>query len=215
MLENLRYYIIYLALLTSVIGVFYYPKLPSNKAKFLLCLVSFSFVTELVGKYFTAWTGLLNYYVYNFYMLASFSSYIILLYMLLLKLLYKRLATLFLILFLLFYFINIMFLQNNPETTFTYSFAVGVGFVLILSCLYLVEIFNSDKILNFKKSIYFWFVIGILAFHVPFLPFMLALNWFLIDKDESVFSIVLFILNLLMYICFSIGFIWSEKKYNY
>jgi hypothetical protein len=215
MLENLRYYIVYLALLTSIIGVLYYPKLPCSKAKFLLCLVIFSFVTELVGKYFTAWTGFLNYYVYNFYMLASFSAYLILLRMLLLKLLYKRLATLFLILFLLFYFINIMFLQHDPETTFTYSFAVGVGFVLILSCLYLVEIFNSDKILNFKKSIYFWFVIGILVFHVPFLPFMLALNWFLIDKDESVFSLVLFILNLLMYICFNIGFIWSEKKYNY
>jgi hypothetical protein len=215
MIIDLRSCIVYLPLLTCVIGLIFFQKLPSNKAKFLLFIVSFSFLAEFVGKYFNAWTGLLNYYVYNFYMLASFSSYIILFRMLLIINFYKRLSLFLLILFLLFYVINIFFLQNTTDTAFTYSFALGVIFILILSCLYFVEIFNSNKIMNFKKSVFFWFVIGILVFHVPFLPFMLAVDWFLIEKDESIYSLVLFILNLLMYICFNIGFIWSEKKYNY
>ena len=177
--------------------------------------IVFSFLTEFVGKYFTLWTGLINFSVYNFYMLASFSAYIILLYALLRKLACKRIAICLLIFFYLFYFFNLYYFQYQNDTVFTNSFALGVVFVLLLSCCYFIEIFNSEKILNFKKSIYFWFILGILLFHVPFLPFMLAIKWFLIKNDESIFSLVLFILNLLMNSCFIIGFLWSEKRYNY
>jgi len=215
MFENLRFYIIYLALLSSIIGIRFYNKLPNNKAKSLLYIIVFSFLTEFVGKYFTSWTGLINFSVFNFYMLASFSAYIILLYALLQKSTCKRIAIGFLIIFHLFYFFNLYYFQYQNDTVFTNSFALGVIFVLLLSCCYFVEIFNSEKILNFKKSIYFWFILGVLLFHVPFLPFMLAIKWFLIKNDESIFSLVLFILNLLMNSCFIIGFLWSEKRYNY
>jgi hypothetical protein len=213
MFEFLRSYIIYLALLSGSIGLISMHKLPGKKAKFLVILIWFSALIEFVGYYFTYWTGLLNYYVYNFYMFVSFSAYILLLRSLLLKINYRLTAVYFLILFMLSFFLNIMYFKEDPNRSFTYSFAIGV--VLILSCLYLVEIFNSDKILNFKRSVFFWYILGILVFHVPFTPFMLAINWFLIKQDDSVFSLVLFILNILAHSCYIIGFLWSEKKYNY
>jgi hypothetical protein len=79
----------------------------------------------------------------------------------------------------------------------------------------LVEIFNSDRVLYYKKSIYFWFVLGILIFHVPYMPFMLAVKLFIKGDIQGLYSVVLFTLNLLMYSCFIIGFIWSEKRFNY
>lgn len=215
MFEFLRSYIIYLALLSGCIGLISMHKLPGKKAKFLVILIWFSVAIELVGYYFTYWTGLLNYYVYNFYMFVSFSAYILLLRSLLLKINYRMTAVYFLILFVVSFFLNIMYFKEDANRSFTYSFAIGVLLVLILSCLYLVEIFNSDKILNFKRSVFFWYIMGILVFHVPFTPFMLAINWFLIKQDDSVFSLVLFILNFLAHSCFIIGFLWSEKKYNY
>jgi hypothetical protein len=215
MFEFLRSYIIYLALLSGSIGLISMHKLPGKKAKFLVILIWFSALIEFVGYYFTYWTGLLNYYVYNFYMFVSFSAYILLLRSLLLKINYRLTAVYFLILFILSFFLNIMYFKEDPNRSFTYSFAIGVVLVLILSCLYLVEIFNSDKILNFKRSVFFWYILGILVFHVPFTPFMLAINWFLIKQDDSVFSLVLFILNILAHSCYIIGFLWSEKKYNY
>lgn len=215
MFASLRFYIIYLALLSTLVGLRFYHKLPNNKAKFLLSIISFSFIVEFIGKYFTAWTGLVNFSVYNFYMFASFTAYILLFYMIFVTFVFKRIALLFLALFYLFYFINFFYLQYENDTVFTNSFAFGVLTILILSCLYFVEVFSSEKILNFKKSIYFWFILGILLFHVPFLPFMLAIKWFLIKNDESIFSLVLFILNLLMNSSFIIGFLWSEKRYNY
>ncbi|MFD2940371.1 hypothetical protein [Flavobacterium notoginsengisoli] len=215
MFEFLRSYIIYLALLSGIVGLFSLPKLPGNKAKFLVLLIWFSIITEIVGYYFTQWTGLLNYYVYNFYMFASFSAYILLLRALLTKQNNRIASIVFLTLFIITYCLNLLYFKNDMNRSFTYSFAIGVLLVLILSCLYLIEIFNSEKILNFKKSVFFWYVLGILVFHVPFTPFMLAINWFLIKQDESIFSLVLFILNFLAHSCFIIGFIWSEKKYNY
>ncbi|WP_281233637.1 hypothetical protein [Flavobacterium gelatinilyticum] len=215
MFEFLRSYIIYLALLSGSIGLISMHKLPGKKAKFLVILIWFSILTEIVGYYFTYLTGLLNYYVYNVYMFVSFSAYILLLRSLLQKINHRLTAVLCLTLFIISFILNSLYFQQDANRSFTYSFAIGVLLVLILSCLYLVEIFNSDKILNFKRSVFFWYILGILVFHVPFTPFMLAINWFLIKQDDSVFSLVLFILNFLAHSCYIIGFLWSEKKYNY
>lgn len=208
MLENLGLYIIYLALLSGIPGLFFYSKLPSNKAKSILFFIWIAFIIDFIGLNFTKC-------IYNLYILISFSYYIILLKLLLIKVKNQKIALSFLVVFIGIYFINILFIQNNLVTTFTNVFAIGVIMILFLSCLYLLEIFSSEHILNFKKSIYFWFILGILAFHVPFLPYMLAINFFLIDNNTTILNFVLFILNLLMHSCFLIGFICSEKKYNY
>ncbi|CAD0005422.1 hypothetical protein BXU10_06715 [Flavobacterium sp. LM4] len=215
MFEFLRFYTVYLALFSGIIGLISWHKLPTNKAKFLVILIWFSAAIERVGYYFTAWTGILNYYVFNFYMLVSFCAFILLLRSVLSKTNYRIIGLLSLILFILSFFLNILYFKEDINQSYTYSFAIGVLLIMILSCLYLVEIFNSNKILNFKKSVFFWYILGILVFHVPFLPFMLALNWFLIKHDESIFSLVVFILNVLAHSCYIIGFLWSEKKYNY
>lgn len=215
MFEFLRFYIVYLALFSGIIGLISLHKLPSKRAKFLVALIWFSALTEVVGYHFTEWTGVLNYYIFNFYMFVSFCSYILLLRSLLVKINYRATAVLCLVLFISSFALNIFYYRQDVNHSFIYSFAIGVLTVMVLSCLYLIEIFNSDQILNFKKSVFFWYILGILIFHVPFLPFMLAIKWFLIKQDESVFSLVLFLLNFLTHSCFIIGFLWSEKKYNY
>lgn len=215
MLENIRFYTIYLALLSGIIGLFFFYKLPNNKAKSILVMIWLSVIIEFLGINFSKWTGIINYFIFNFYILISFIYYIYLLKLLVHKIIYKTIANLFLVIYIIFYAINFILIQNNIDETFTNSFAIGVLFVLILSCLYLIEMFNSEKILNFKKSIYFWFILGVLLFHLPYLPFLLALDWFLIERVESIYSFVVFILNFLMHSCFIIGFIWTEKRYNY
>ena len=215
MIIDLSEYIVYLALLSVIIGIIFYYKLPNNKAKSLLLLIFYSFLTEFVGLHFKKWTGIVNFPIFNIYMFITFLYYIIFLKLILTKLKNQRVASIFLLIFLAFYILNLLFIQTSFTEPYSNSYCVGVILILILSCLYLLEIFNSGKILNFKKSIYFWFVLGILVFHVPFLPFMLAIRLFLIENLEFSYSIISFSLNLLMYSCFVIGFIWSEKRYNY
>lgn len=215
MVANLRFYIIYLALFAGIVGIIFLHKLPNNKAKSVVAMIWFSVLTEFVGLNFSKWTNLLNYVVFNFYILASFSYYIILLRKLLNSLIYKNIASFFLISFLLFFLVNHLFFDLGINRIDTISFALGISFVVFLSCRYFFETVNSNKIMDLQNSIFFWFIIGVMLFHVPFLPFMLSLEWFLIDYNENVISLILFFLNLLMYCCFIIGFVWSEKKYNY
>ncbi len=215
MLQNLSQYTTYLALLSAIPGVFFYNKLPNNKAKSLLYFIWLAFIIDYIGTNINDWTGIVNFPIYNFYILISFTYYIVLLKLLLIKIRNQRIASVSLIIYVLFYGFNFLFVQRNLASPFTYVFVVGVLIILLLSFLYLFEILNSKMILNFKRSIYFWFVIGILIFHVSFLPFMFTSMFFLLENNDAVFNLVLFVLNLLMHSCFIIGFIWSEKKYNY
>ncbi len=216
MLENLRFYTVFLHLLSGIIGITFWYKLPNNRAKVFLFSIWFSVLIEITGKYFTQWTGgLLNYWVFNVYIFVLFSIYIVILKSLLKRVTYQYIASFFLASFIVVSILNWLFLQNGMQNILTYSYAVGVIFITILSSFYLFELFSTNLILNYSKSIFFWFVLGILIFHVPFLPFMLSLEWFLIEYSSTTYGLILFFLNLLMNTSFIIGFIWSEKKYNY
>ncbi len=215
MLENLRFYVIFLTLLSLGVGLLYWYKLPTNRSKLFLYTIFFSAVMDFLGTNFTQWTGLLNYWIYNFYFFILFIVYIILLRSLLKKLAYKYISRFFLIFFIVFSLTNWIFFQNGINTILTYNYAIGVIFITILGSLYLFEIFSTDLILSYSRSIYFWFVIGVMIFHIPFLPFMLSLKLLLIKYSPTAWSLIIFFLNLLMNASFIIGFICSEKRYNY
>jgi hypothetical protein len=216
MLEILRYFIIFLALISGIIGVLYWNKLSDIKAKLFLLSIWISAIIDFTATKYSEITGLTSYIIYNVYNVILFSIYILILKLLLKKQKYKNLAIFFLAFFIVGYLLNYYFLQPEIlEKVLTNGYALGVVLITILSSLYLLELFSTNYALNYCKSIYFWFILGILIFHVPFLPFMLSLKWFLIDYNQSVYYSILFFLNLLMNGCFIIGFVWSEKKYNY
>ncbi len=205
----------YPILVVWIIGLFNYHKLPNYRAKSLLGIIFFSFLTEFVGLNFFAWVNMPNFIVYNTYILVIFNYYILLLNSLLKKLVYRKITNIFFFLFNTAYVINLVYVQNLFDDMLTYCLALGVVFTMILSFLYLIEIFNSSKVLHFKKSIFFWVILGNLIFYIPVLPLMIAVKLFLKANSGAVFSISLFTLNLLMYSCYIIGFLWSKKKYNY
>lgn len=216
MIENLRYLSGIFALITSIVGLLNWAKLPNYKSKLFLASIFLSAFTEFLGVYFTKWTGLLNYYVFNFYIFILFTLYYYILASIIKRYFYKIIASLFIFLYFLAILTSIIIFKKELGLgIFSEIYVLGVLFFIILSILYLLEFFNSNKVLNYSKTIFFWFVLGVLLFHVPFLPFMLSLEWFLIEYTTSIYSIIIFILSLIMNVCFVTGFIWTEKKYNY
>ncbi len=216
MLENLRYFPFVFALISAVIGLLNWSKLPNYKSKLFLFTIILGAITEILGVYFTDWTGLLNYYVFNIYIIILFFIYFFIIGKILKK--YKNKIISFLLICIYFIGVIISYVCHHEKfgtTILSEIYAFAVLFFIILSLLYLIELFNSSNILNYKKSIFFWFILGNLLFHVPFLPFMLSLEWFLIEYKISIYWVIIFILNLIMNSCFIIGFIWTEKKYNY
>ena len=217
MIAEYRFYItLLLTGLTGLVGAINYKKFPSIGSRLIVVSIFVSLLLDFIGHYFTRWTGVLNFSIYNLYTFLSFSMYFFILYKLLKNSLYKNVAKLILYVFFIFFLVNIFF----NFTAFThnilsalYVYAV-VGF-LILSILSLKELYDSDEILHCNKSVHFWFLMAVLAFHIPFLPILLSVRFYMIDYDSSIFGYMFVGLQLVMSICLIYGFLCSHKKYNY
>jgi len=219
MLENLSYIPGLFAFITTIIGLLNWSKLPNYKSKLFLFSVILSVFTEILGIYFPKWANLPNYFIYNIYTLVLFLIYYYILASIFKKYHNKIIAFVLIILYLISITLGLI---NNHDSIgleiIPEIYALSVLFLVILSILYLIELFNSSNILNYKKSIFFWFILGSLLFHVPFLPFMLTLKWWFLETETygtTIYWIIIIILNLIMNSCFTIGFIWTEKKHNY
>ena len=114
--------------------------------------------------------------------------------------------------FWVFIVINSFFIESFWKIQ-TYTFAVAAIGVITSIILYFIEILNSDRILQFERSIYFWFSLGVLVFWVPYMPLKFTSTYFNFQGPVYVISIT--VLNYLMYLFFIIGLLWSKKKYNY
>ncbi len=215
-IENLRYISIYLSLIPLFFSFLNFKKIPTYKSKFIVLSIFLTSVIELFGKQFTEWTGIINFYLYNFYIYTLFIIYFIILISLFNNIRYKIISIISMIIFTLSFLYNLIYKYNIIDKgVYKDTYFLAVIIFTILSSIYLIQIFNSNNILNIKKSIFFWFILGVLLFHLPFLPFMLCLEYFLIEFHSSIYWIIIFILNLIMNSCFIIGFVWTEKKYNY
>lgn len=205
------------ALITVVIGFANWSKLPNYKSKLFLLSVLLSVFTEFLGFYFPKWTGISNFFIYNIYTITLFIIYFYIQTSILKKYTNKIIAFTLKILYVLLITISLLYNQDNIDIKIIPEiYAISVLFFVILSILYLIELFNSSNILNYKKSVFFWFILGALLFHVPFLPFMLSLEWWSLETyGTTIYWIIIIMLNLIMNSCFIIGFIWTEKKHNY
>lgn len=214
--EHRFYCIILFTFVTALFGFFNLKKLPSIKSKLILIAITLGLFADLIGHNFTQITGMLNYVVYNVFTALSFLIYYAIIFMLLRNNIHIKLAKIIISAFIGVLTIIILFFFDtfiNGISSVIYTSAV-LG-LLLLSILYLVELYNSDKILHFGKSVFFWFVVGVLVFHIPFLPFMLSVKFFLIDFDPLIYTMILLLLNIFMDSCLIYGFICSKKTYNY
>ncbi|RNL91713.1 hypothetical protein ED312_04125 [Sinomicrobium pectinilyticum] len=215
-MEILASYIKYIALLSAIIATITYPKYIKGRAKYFLYSIWLIAVTEFAYKfvYYKILDGKYPvFFIANIYSVLQFLFYFFWYRYLINALKLKRLLLIFALLFALFVIWNSIFLQDFVYTTQTYTYIVGTIFTIVSIYLYFVQVFNDDFILHFQRSVYFWFSLGILLFFIPFLPFMIASEFF--NYEGSLFSLVIFILNVVMHSCFVIGVLWSKKKYNY
>ncbi|QHI35379.1 hypothetical protein IMCC3317_07250 [Kordia antarctica] len=217
---ELRFLSKYLVLATAFIGLFFYlvnytkhKKRQFAETEYFLLSVFIMAGFDFLGSKFTSWFGILNYPVYNTYIITFMLFYYWWYFRLIKPKFKKNLLIAFGLLFLSFSLVNIFYIQSFYTGIQNFTYALGVIFLIISICFYFIEIFKSDMVLNITKSTHFWFSLGILLFHGTFLPFQVASEFFLLG-DQKIFSTVLFFLNFVMCICFIIGFYTMKKNYN-
>ncbi|PTX61394.1 hypothetical protein C8N46_10437 [Kordia periserrulae] len=217
-LEELRSFTGYLALATLIYACISYKNYAKTDAKYFIYCILFSVIIEFAslyfesfGKWYTAIFGNTNFPIANIFTIVQISFFLWWIRLILNSKNRKRIVGLLLIAYLVFAVLNTMYGQSFMTGLQTYTYAIGVIFLLIAISFYFVESFNKETMLRITDSIKFWFILGVLLFYGTFMPFFFAFHVFL-KGDQRILSLVLFVLNAIMYLCFSIGFYKSYKQ---
>lgn len=96
----------------------------------------------------------------------------------------------------------------------SFSYTVGNIVLLVLIILFFLKFINSNEILGYKFSMMFWVCIGLILFYLGTFPFYALRNTLYLHYKNIFYPYwdTNFVLNYLMYIFFTLTFIWGKPK---
>lgn len=110
--------------------------------------------------------------------------------------------------------IELIFVQYTKWIWFSMSYSVGSIIMLILGIIYFLQLIKSEKLLTYKKQIFFWVNLGLMLFYVGTFPFYATMG-VLYNKAPNLYAFLYWmakILDYVMYIFFIIGFLCINRN---
>jgi len=203
------YFIIYSISLTT--GLCYYSKVRGSKARFFLYILLLGLITEGLGYFLGIRLKMDTFLIHNIYKFLSLTFLMLFFYGYIKNTRKKLIVKYILILFILFYILNFLLITPSIFIYQVNSAIFGSLCLIIVILLYLMNLLSSEKVLNIKHVLIFWFAAGSLIYYVVYLP-VFALAKFL--HYGNLWSYIIFTLNIIMHTFFITGFIVSKKKFN-
>lgn len=199
--------IIYTALLAALVAaIWHWPLYKHSTQRWFLFFLIYVVVQEVVGFVLPLF-DISNFAVSNIYIIISFSFYLYWFGLILRK---RKIPYLFLLLFLISVPFSIYFEDVFWVDLLLSSFTAGTVLVLFCIALYFLELLGESKIVNLHQSQRFWIIAGLLIFNIGFLPLVFLGNY--LDTYGLAYSIVLTILNVILYGTYTIGFLCLQRN---
>ena len=107
-----------------------------------------------------------------------------------------------------------VFLQHTKWIWLSMSYSIGNITILILGIIYFLQLLKSEKLVAYKKQIFYWVNLGLLIFYVGTFPYYALFNT-LVQTEPELFMTLSWlevILNYIMYGFFIIGFLCINTK---
>jgi hypothetical protein len=142
--------------------------------KRLSVLWVFIFLVEITG-HITGMMKIRNIWLYNIFNIIFLAGLIFILKNQLRDIQVKKIATALLVSFLLFSVFNISWLQKNWNYN-TLNYVIGGTIIVLLSVLYFIELYRSDKTEKIYHDPFFWFCTGFLIYFGGTVPFFGMFN---------------------------------------
>lgn len=176
--------------------------------KLFCCLLGLTLLVELLSCILLYRFHYSNTWLYNSFTLVEFSAYGYYYLLLIPEEKWRRFIRLFLVIFPIFWLITVFFVFRL-NTWNSYVIIVGGFFSVLFAILYYYRIIAAAEILPLRNLPEFWIATGMLIFYLGALPYFGTLN-FLVKYHLQVaksLSTVLVVLDTLMYLLFSYGFL--------
>lgn len=214
-------FVFFIVSLTVLISFFYYKKFKKSIFIYFFIHLYWLFIVELqynINRVYYLQVEEIRLFnfdiIYNINIIVSFIFYFIV---------YRELsnkpANKVIIKYLIGFFIVFVIFNNTVlgqkiiDGYNTNNFIFGSIILFIILILFLIEIINNEKIIfNIQKYFIFWVSIGLLIFHIGMIPIMISREYLYFN---NIYMYILNSLNIVMYVCYVIGMIKSDVKYNY
>ncbi len=118
----------------------------------------------------------------------------------------------------LYFLTNYLLVSNSWNDIQSIPYSFGSLLVILAVFAFLIELFKSDQVLQVHKFLIFWVSIGLLFYYLISMPLNVIrfslINRVSYTKSWSIVFSIQYVANILMYLSFIYGFIWSSMKYK-
>ena len=208
--------IYFLSLVTTVIYVIFYIKKSFDiNLKYFLAFLLAMCLLEIVAS-FVKRMGFYNLIVYNILTLLEFNFLLLFIKNILNSSKSKKIINFLLKIFNIIYTSSSLYyiwINSYLSTYNSVASIIGSILVSIAVFLFLRDFLNSDKILNYWKTLSFWISFGLLIYYLGTIPFTSIMNFISNITLESKLLLIKiqYLLTTLMYTCFIFGALWGQK----
>jgi hypothetical protein len=205
-------------LVAFLISLLCYKQLEPKWLRLFSWFLLTTFIIQTGGYYYSYFFKKSNHFIFNTLIFIEYEFYIYIFYKALLKPVFKRLAFIINVIFILSY-LYVVVLSNH---FFTYSSLAGnIGEFLTLCCcfLYLIELLMIDDFVNYFTIPMFFITTGVMISAVGNFLYLCFFNYIItnnLDPEGQIYGIIMTSLSIIEYGFFTIGFLckklWGKTR---
>lgn len=209
--EHLLFIITFSELAAALVATYFYRKYKDSNEKYFLHFLWYTVIVDVVAISIGYLWLIENFWVYNGFMISMYLFYFYWYFSIIESPVFKKVIYVFVTLFIS---VAILSLSYQKWTIlYKYTFITGAFFVAILTVFHFHQLLNSNQVLVVKHKLSFWISTGLLLFSIGMIP-LFFLSEYLNFKGIS-YVLTLVSLNVILYGCYIIGFLWTKKNYNH
>jgi hypothetical protein len=171
---------------------------------------------ELTGLYIRGVMGIPNTRLFNFTIPVEHFFYTYIFYKNFKTAAFRNIAGGFLVFIPLFALFNMTFIQGFSNLN-TNILLAGSCIMILLCCLYFVDLFRRDEEIVLVREPMFWITTGLLVFNMGELSYNLFMDYILKNRHDAKALLFLSIISVLIYVLYtiiSIGLLCIKKPYR-
>ena len=203
----------YFEILAFVCSLIFWKNIRNTPLKWFVPYLLFIVIVEFLGRYMRTELEVSNAWLYNISVPVEYLFFVFIFFSYFKSVINRKLSIGFILLFGLYV---VIFLFVNGIVNFNRNvLLVGSFFLVIFSVLYLIGLYNQPGIINLGKQPVFWIAVGVLLFNAGEFSYDLLPKLFFInrmDRGAVIFRSINSYLNLLLYLCISISFLWKKDS---
>ena len=230
--DYFRDFIFYLEIVCAIVASITYKSYKHTPSKYFLHFFWLTVIVETLGlirfyDYYHPDNGFIlflnetfpkrfienNLWLYNIFKVITYLIYLNFLYKLIKKSGRKKITLIFIVIFLIVVLFDFGFNYEILFTEYYFWNRIAGSLLFLLSLfIFLFEVFNSNEILTFHKTLNFWLLFGALIFNLTTVPIFIFSNQ--LGIVHPAYRTILSCSNIILYGSSIIGFIINYRIYK-